>query len=47
MINENLIKFQALIEEKREELEAERITMTEVAFGQKYKVSPKRIVECL
>lgn len=47
MINENLIKFQALIEEKREELEAERLTMTEVAFGKKYKVSPKRIVECL
>ena len=47
MINENVAIFEKLLETKREELIAERLTMTEVKFATQYKISTVRVIEFL
>lgn len=47
MINENVAIFEELLETKREELIAERLTMTEIKFATQYKISTVRVIEFL
>lgn len=44
MINENAIAFEKLLETNREELEAERCSMTEIAFAKLHKISVVRLL---